>query len=45
MTSPDFERQGQTVTVDLVRFGRADRFAGSTPPTAPNPLWHLFKYM
>lgn len=26
-----------------VRFGRDDQFAGSTPPSAPNPLWHLFK--
>ena len=26
-----------------VQFGRKDPFANGTPPTAPNPLWHLFK--
>ena len=26
-----------------VAFGRNDPFAGSTAPTAPNPLWHLLK--
>ena len=26
-----------------VQFGRRDPFANDTPPTAPNPLWHLFK--
>lgn len=26
-----------------VQFGRRDTFANGAPPTAPNPLWHLFK--
>ena len=28
---------------EKVQFGRRDPFANGAPPTAPNPLWHLFK--